>query len=735
MTVSRARRRTTTPTPPGEVEVPNDWSLIPTGLAAGDKFRLLFLSSTNTDGTSYDIADYNTFVQGRAAAGHTDIQAYSSAFRAVGCTSDSDATANTGAYNSAGTGVPIHWLNGNKVADDYPDFYDGSWDDEANDKNELGDNGPDTSQTANFPLTGCQDYGEEANLGGRSLALGQPTPRVGRPNSSATNAGPIHSLSFVGPSDPRPMYGLSQVFEVGAPTDVTLRDLELEGAPGGETIVLIPAFDSATETYTASVANRIAAVTLTATKNDTNATVAIASDDDTSTEGEAELDLSVGSNTLTLTLTAEDATPKTYTITVTRATAPPAPTDCPADTDWCTTLGVGHFTLPTNVSIFEEFGYQASVNHGDLRSTMFSHGGTSYTVSFLNQTKATSLDGNTVLTGTLSITTSQTLPDGTVLQLGSRTFTVDTDSATNTPSQESWDIRANPLSWTAGQHVTVSLKFPTAVKPPRAISIANASAAENAGHLMFEVTLSRALQNTVKVDFETISGGTATEGEDYHARRTYTHVIPAGEKTVQMGFALIEDTVNEAEETVKVRLSNARVVDAYGDKIKDLDITTAEATGTITAPLTSTTNVSGLTIGIQDATGDEDDGWLVFKVRLSRKYDDYVCYDFETISGGTADGRKGLPQVPESHVLDADRKTGGQALRPHHRRLGNDNGETVKVKISNARLCDDASKTVSITRAEATGTITNSDPICRRHGLRASGARWRIRFWMRWKGA
>ena len=546
VTVSRARRRTTTPTPPGQVEVPNDWILIPTGLVTNDKFRLLFLSSTNTDGTSYDIADYNTFVQGRAAAGHTDIRAYSSAFRAVGCTSDSDATANTGAYNSAGTGVPIHWLNGNKVADDYPDFYDGSWDDEANDKNELGDNGPDTSQTANFPLTGCQDYGEEAVLGGRTLALGQPTPRVGRPNSSATGAGPIHSLSFVGPSDPRPMYGLSQVFKVGAPTDVTLRDLELEGAPGGETIVLIPAFDSATETYTASVANRIAALTLTATKNDTNATVAIASDDDTSTEDEAELNLSVGSNTLTLTLTAEDATPKTYTITVTRATAPPAPTDCPADTDWCTTLGVGHFTLPTNVSIFEEFGYQASVNLGDLRSTMFSHGGTSYTVSFLNQTKATSLDGNTVLTGKLSITTSQTLPDGTVLQLGSRTFTVDTDSATNTPNQESWDIRANPLSWTAGQHVTVSLKFPTAVKTPPALSIADASAAENAGHLLFDVTLSRSLPNTVKVDFETISGGTATEGEDYHARRTYTHVIPPRETTVQMGFALIEDTVAAA---------------------------------------------------------------------------------------------------------------------------------------------------------------------------------------------
>ena len=38
----------------------------------------------------------------------------------------------------------------------------------------------------------------------------------------------------------------------------------------------------------------------------------------------------------------------------------------------------------------------------------------------------------------------------------------------------------------------------------------------------------------------------------------------------------------------------------------------------------------------------------------------------------------------------------------------NDNGETVKVKISNAHLCDDASRTVEITRAEATGTITET---------------------------
>ena len=266
----------------------------------------------------------------------------------------------------------------------------------------------------------------------------------------------------------------------------------------------------------------------------------------------------------------------------------------------------------------------------------------------------------------------------------------------------------NSGNWSS---VFARLKIAVRGTIPPALSIADASAAENAGHLLFEVTLSRAFQNTVKVDFETISGGTATEGVDYYARRTYTHVILAGDKTAQMGFALIEDTVAAAGETVKVRLSNARVVDAYGNVIRVLNITTAEATGTITAPSTTTTNVPGLTIRIRDATGDEDDGWLDFRVRLSRKHDDYVCYDFETISGGTAAEGTDYLKFPKATYW---MQIGKRVDKPFVRIIDdsvNDNGETVKVKISNARLCNDPSQTVSITRAEATGTITNSDPI------------------------
>ena len=138
--------------------VPNDWSLIPSGLGPGDQFRLIFLSSTTRNGTPTSIGTYNDFIKNRAGAGHADIQAYKSDFKVVGCTASVDARDNTG---TTGTGVPIYWLGGNKVADHYADFYNGNWDDEVNNKNESGNNGLNTSLTANYPMTGCDHDGTE----------------------------------------------------------------------------------------------------------------------------------------------------------------------------------------------------------------------------------------------------------------------------------------------------------------------------------------------------------------------------------------------------------------------------------------------------------------------------------------------------------------------------------------------------------------------------------------------
>ena len=109
---------------PAVTKVPEDWSLKPDDLVVGDQFRLLFVSTTTRDGSSADIADYNTHMQTAAAAGLADIQAYSSGFRALACTAATDARDNTGTTGT-GTDVPIYYLNGKRVSQDYDNLYDG----------------------------------------------------------------------------------------------------------------------------------------------------------------------------------------------------------------------------------------------------------------------------------------------------------------------------------------------------------------------------------------------------------------------------------------------------------------------------------------------------------------------------------------------------------------------------------------------------------------------------------
>ena len=196
---------TAIPTP-----MPSNSGLVPTGLTLGDTFRLLFLSSTRRTASASGIGTYNTHVQTAAAAGHTAIQAYSAGFRAVGCTSSQDARVNTRTlHTTSDTGVPIYWLNGAKAADDYADFYDGDWDEEAALKDESG---TAAATTGNYPWTGCDHDGTELS----GDALGSGSPVLGAPDSSFGTDGPISSSFADSPSETRPLYGLSELFAVAA---------------------------------------------------------------------------------------------------------------------------------------------------------------------------------------------------------------------------------------------------------------------------------------------------------------------------------------------------------------------------------------------------------------------------------------------------------------------------------------------------------------------------------------
>ena len=189
-----------------------DWGLIPSGLGAGTEFRLIFISSGTRNASSSDIADYNTFVQTAAAAGHADIQQYSSTFRVVGSTADVDARDNTDTtYTADDKGVAIYWLGGNKVVDEYEDFYDGDWDDEANAKDESGSD-RSTTGTADRPFTGSEHDGTEKLFGAISRGLGASDVMLGIPNSGTSGHGPLSSNTSWVNSNTRPFYGLSPVF-------------------------------------------------------------------------------------------------------------------------------------------------------------------------------------------------------------------------------------------------------------------------------------------------------------------------------------------------------------------------------------------------------------------------------------------------------------------------------------------------------------------------------------------
>ena len=104
-----------------------------------------------------------------------------------------------------------------------------------------------------------------------------------------------------------------EVFRAHPPASISLlSELVLSG------VVLTPAFEGGTYTYTADVASTVTETTVTATPLDPDATAVIKLGGTEDSDG--TVDLVVGTNAITVEVTAEDGTTmQTYTVTVTRA--------------------------------------------------------------------------------------------------------------------------------------------------------------------------------------------------------------------------------------------------------------------------------------------------------------------------------------------------------------------------------------------------------------------------------
>ena len=166
--------------------------------------------------------------------------------------------------------------------------------------------------------------------------------------------------------------------------DTTLRALTLSGVNFGT-------FDSATTSYTASVANSVAQTTVAPTLNHSGASYVIKLGGVTDTDG--VISLSEGSNVITVEVTAEDGqTTRTYTITVTRLDSQSDPISSDATLSGLTLSGIDFGTFGSRTT-----SYSANVAYSVSQTTV------TPTVNHSEASYAIKLSGVTDSDGTLSL--------------------------------------------------------------------------------------------------------------------------------------------------------------------------------------------------------------------------------------------------------------------------------------------------------------------------------------------
>jgi hypothetical protein len=212
--------------------------VVPPGLSPGQQYRLVFVTDGTRDATSTNIDDYNNFVTNEVtgsplataltAAGFTPSAI---TWKAIGSTSAVSAKSNTGTDGSQ-PDVAIYLIDGNKVANNNADLWDGSI------IRPIDRTQNDTSDTFSFIWSGSSSNGEALipNLLGNPFVAGGFT--------SQSSNGWIDAQTAIDRVNVRSMYALSGVLTkpggggitVPEPTSVlgfiTLGGLMLGGAVG-----------------------------------------------------------------------------------------------------------------------------------------------------------------------------------------------------------------------------------------------------------------------------------------------------------------------------------------------------------------------------------------------------------------------------------------------------------------------------------------------------------------------
>ena len=173
---------------------------VPPGLAPGQQYRLIFYTAGTRDGSSINIADYNTFVTNQANTNAT-LTGLGTSWMAVASTATVNAFDNIGGAFS----VPVYNLNGQLVATGSAGLWGGSL------TNAIGYDQNGTF-SANHILTGTNSNG---------LASAQPlgaSPNVSRGRSDLTTSSWINESNSVGNNVAYKLFAFSATLTAPAAT-------------------------------------------------------------------------------------------------------------------------------------------------------------------------------------------------------------------------------------------------------------------------------------------------------------------------------------------------------------------------------------------------------------------------------------------------------------------------------------------------------------------------------------
>ena len=216
-----------------------------------------------------------------------------------------------------------------------------------------------------------------------------------------------------------------------------------------------------------------------------------------------------------------------------------------------------------------------------------------------------------------------------------------------------------------------------------AMAVADATAGEGDGRLVFPVTLSRASSREVSVQYAVTS---ETAGAaDYAGPTSGSVTFAPGETVKEVALELVDDEIAEEDETVALALSGVR-----GATLAD-----GVATGTIM----DNDGVPAVTVG--DATAAEGAGRLAFAVTLSPASSREVSVEYEFAPGtATANADYGGPFSGE--VTFAPGETVKEVALDLVDDEVDEEDETVTLALS-------APRGATLTGTTATGTILDDD--------------------------